>query len=225
LPLDWRLPGIPEPVSWARDESAVEAEGGSAPVEFRWAREAIRHLGTVVHWALQHLGREGIDRWTKERVRLLRPALERRLREEGLPSERVEPMVSLAETALTRTLSDPRGRWLFDPRHRDAHVEYAISGFVDGTMVNAILDRTFVDDKGVRWIVDYKVSSHEGGGLDEFLDRERERYAPQLERYGALMSAMDVRPIRLGLYFPLLGGWREWERGRCPFLRGDGASE
>ncbi|HSD97300.1 MAG TPA: hypothetical protein VLB06_09170, partial [Sulfuricaulis sp.] len=75
---------------------------------------------------------------------------------------------------------------------------------------NAILDRTFVDDKGVRWIIDYKASSHEGGRLDEFLDREHERYAAQLERYAALMGKIDARPIRLGLYFPLLGGWREW---------------
>jgi len=50
-------------------------------------------------------------------------------------------------------------------------------------------------------IIDYKASSHEGGRLDEFLDRERERYAAQLERYAVLMGKIDARPIRLGLYF------------------------
>ena len=40
----------------------------------------------------------------------------------------------------------------------------------------------FVDDAGTRWIVDYKVGSHGGGSLDEFLDREQERYRQQLER-------------------------------------------
>ena len=39
---------------------------------------------------------------------------------------------------------------------------------------------------------------------------ERECYHPQLEDYAALMKMLDNREIRLGLYFPLLKGWREW---------------
>ena len=52
--------------------------------------------------------------------------------------------------------------------------------------------------------------AHEGGDLEEFLDREQERYRTQLERYAALMRALDNREIKLGLYFPLHKGWREW---------------
>jgi ATP-dependent exoDNAse (exonuclease V) beta subunit len=73
-----------------------------------------------------------------------------------------------------------------------------------------VIDRTFVDADGVRWIVDYKTSRHEGAGLEEFLDREQERYRPQLERYAALMRKLGPEPVRLGLYFPLLEAWREW---------------
>jgi ATP-dependent helicase/nuclease subunit A len=73
-----------------------------------------------------------------------------------------------------------------------------------------VIDRTFVDEDGVRWIIDYKTGSHEGGGLETFLDDEKERYREQLERYARLMVQRDARPIRLALYFPLLGGWREW---------------
>jgi hypothetical protein len=53
--------------------------------------------------------------------------------------------------------------------------------------------------------VDYKTSGHEGANVDAFLDRERERYAAQLGRYARALGGAD----RLGLYFPLLGGWRE----------------
>ena len=38
-----------------------------------------------------------------------------------------------------------------------------------------------------------------------------ERYREQLEKYGALMKLQANEPIKLGLYFPLLQGWREWE--------------
>jgi len=60
----------------------------------------------------------------------------------------------------------------------------------------------------VRWIVDYKTSSHEGRDLEGFLDRERERYRAQLEAYARALASGKAM---LGLYFPLLSGWREWE--------------
>jgi ATP-dependent exoDNAse (exonuclease V) beta subunit len=65
------------------------------------------------------------------------------------------------------------------------------------------MDRVF-RDKGELWIVDYKTSRHEGAGLDAFLDRELERYAPQLASYGTALPGS-----RQGLYFALLRGWRE----------------
>ena len=63
----------------------------------------------------------------------------------------------------------------------------------------------------MRWIVDFKTSVHEGTDLEGFLDRECERYRGQLEHYARLLAALEPgRPIRLGLYFPLHAGWREW---------------
>ena len=75
------------------------------------------------------------------------------------------------------------------------------------------MDRTFVAEDGTRWIVDFKTSSHEGGASAAFLESEVERYRPQLERYADAMSAIDDRPIRVGLYFPLLQAFRDWEPG------------
>ncbi|MFO7717488.1 MAG: hypothetical protein R6Y91_02855, partial [Desulfohalobium sp.] len=67
-----------------------------------------------------------------------------------------------------------------------------------------------MDDHGQRWIVDYKVGRHSGTDREAFLDREQERYRSQLEHYARLMALWEERPIRLGLYFPLIQGWREW---------------
>ena len=49
--------------------------------------------------------------------------------------------------------------------------------------------------------------------MGDFLDREQQRYRAQLERYAALMRRIDEQPVKLGLYFPLLKGWREWGSG------------
>ena len=87
--------------------------------------------------------------------------------------------------------------------------EYRISGILDGRIVNAVIDRTFVDKEGCRWIIDYKTSRHEGPDIRAFLEREEERYRPQLEMYTRLIQAMDNRPIRRALYFPLLREWQE----------------
>ena len=115
------------------------------------------------------------------------------------------------EIALARTLEDERGRWLLDHHHHDAQCEYALTGIVEHEPVNVIIDRTFVDQQGVRWIIDYKTGGHEGTDTGAFLDSEQNRYRPQLQRYAELMSKLDDKhAIRLGLYFPLLGGWREW---------------
>jgi ATP-dependent helicase/nuclease subunit A len=76
--------------------------------------------------------------------------------------------------------------------------------------VSAVIDRTFLDAQGTRWIVDFKTSTHEGGGLEAFLQEEVNRYRLQLELYVRLMQALEPSArVRAALYFPLLQQWRE----------------
>jgi len=79
-----------------------------------------------------------------------------------------------------------------------------------GEVVRAVFDRCFIDETGVRWVIDYKSSQHGGGAREDFLDREVERYRPQLERYALLAQRLGPEPVRVGLYFPLMRAWREW---------------
>jgi ATP-dependent exoDNAse (exonuclease V) beta subunit len=69
------------------------------------------------------------------------------------------------------------------------------------------MDRVLRDAHGEQWIVDFKTSRHEGTGVERFLDEERKRYEPQLNAYASAFGS-----ARLGLYFPLLKGWREWRK-------------
>ena len=76
--------------------------------------------------------------------------------------------------------------------------------------MTGVIDRTFVDAQGVRWVVDFKTSTHEGGGVEAFLDEEVNRYRAQLTRYAKLMKLLRPdEPVRAALYFPLLRAWRE----------------
>jgi ATP-dependent exoDNAse (exonuclease V) beta subunit len=213
IPLGWEPPPFPAPVPWRSPPQEEKARDGA--VEFSWAGEAARHIGTVVHRFLQRIADEGLEAWDVGRVRLVEDILTLALKQEGVPTAERETALARVRQALTGVLGDPRGRWLLSGDHEDARSEHRLAGEISGAFVDVVLDRTFVDQHGVRWIVDYKTGMHEGGDLDAFLDRERERYRGQLERYATLLARIESRPIRLGLYFPLLKGWREWEAPRA----------
>jgi ATP-dependent exoDNAse (exonuclease V) beta subunit len=207
LPVDWRVPAAPPAIEWTRHEiGRIE----SAPLTFEWVGEAARHAGTALHGLLQRVAREGLDAWDERAVRSRHALYQSLLANFGVPPDDLADAVKRVEGALLGMLRDPKGRWILS-RHSDDECELPLTGTIAGKLYTAVIDRTFVDDKGVRWIIDYKTGSHEGGDVERFLDREMDRYREQLERYARLMMQRDHRPVRLGLYFPLLGGWREWD--------------
>lgn len=209
LPVDWVSPPPPARVQFAILEQAVAHASAHDQVEFSWASETAKHIGTVVHRFLQRMAEEGVSAWDDARVNSLGAAYQRELTRLGVPDTQMHQAVNRVTTALKASLADDRGRWVL-AEHAQARAELRLTGLISGETVDVIIDRTFVDEFGVRWIVDFKTSVHEGADRDPFLDNERVRYAAQLQRYAALMHMLDAREIRLGLYFPLLGGWREW---------------
>ena len=209
-----RSTGEPPPLPLALPIATREAAAERQVVEFDWVRETARQIGIVAHRLLRQCAEEGLDRWPSERIAAQRARVARELAGLGFTGGEAEAAADQVLGAVTSTLADARGRWLFDPRHTDAHSEYALTGMRDGMPVHVVLDRSFVDAEGVRWIVDFKLSRHQGAGRDAFLDSEQARYRPQLEAYAEVVRGLGAQPIRLGLYFPLLAGWREWEAPR-----------
>jgi hypothetical protein len=126
-----------------------------------------------------------------------------------VPDGDLQRATDIVVDALSRTLGDERGRWIFSLEHRQAQSELALTGIAAGRLTNVVIDRSFVDKEGTRWVIDFKTSGHQGGGLEAFLDREVERYEPQLKKYVELAAALGPEPVRAALYFPLLGEFRE----------------
>jgi ATP-dependent exoDNAse (exonuclease V) beta subunit len=181
--------------------------GEARDVPFDWAQERARVIGTLAHRLLARVATP--DTWDESRIAALLPRVRADLASAGFADGEIVEAERRVLDAVRNTLSDARGRWLFDPRHDDARSEWGIAGVDEGAIVHLVVDRTFVAD-GVRWIVDFKTGTHEGGDADGFLASEAERYRPQLQRYGRLMRALDARPVRLALYYPLVpGGFRE----------------
>ena len=105
--------------------------------------------------------------------------------------------------ALRNITEDETGRWILE-NHEDAHSEYPLTGYIKHRYINKILDRTFVDSEGVRWIIDYKTGEHQGANLDYYFEEEKKRYKSQLDQYEELLKLKgETRPIKKALYYPL----------------------
>ena len=215
LPAGWVLPAAPPAVVWTAPPDPARAQD---ELEFSWAGETARYIGSVVHRWLQRIAEEGCVGWDVARIHALGPAIRHALTAQGVGEQALADAAARATQALVNCVSDERGRWV-TATHAQARSELRLTGIVENRQINVVIDRTFVDEEGVRWIIDYKTSSHEGGDIAVFFDNERERYRSQLERYAQLMQAggasqvdllRSAQRIRLGLYFPLHGGWREW---------------
>ncbi len=180
---------------------------------FDWAGETARRVGILVHAELQAMDAASAD---EERIRGREIHFSRWLALHGVPAERLQGAVGRVVDALIAVHRDSRGRWILQ-NAREALREHALSGRLPGgsgalrgEIARVVIDRSFIDEQGVRWIIDYKTSQHSGSGVEEFLDREVERYRSQLQRYAMLVKRLGPEPVRLGLYFPLMRAWREW---------------
>jgi ATP-dependent helicase/nuclease subunit A len=184
LPASWVTPAPPPEMPWPRTEEldAVEEAGE------QHAAWEVRAVGTLAHRMLQRIAREGLAAWPVARLAETTPFLSAHLPAEG---------VDRCLAALRATLTSERGQWILGPQG-EARNEWALTGLIDGKRVSGVLDRTFVDAEGTRWIIDYKTGT------------AAEAYREQLQRYGTLLAAIEDRPIRLGLYYALEGVWQEW---------------
>ena len=185
-----------------------ESEGTIRP-EFDWAGAIAQAVGQVVHAELQRMAEQGTR---EEQAGRAEARWRRQLPGLGIDEEHLPAALDrIRRTMLAVGRSELAAR-LLDPAAREGRSELALTAMLDGVAHSLRIDRTFVDEKGVRWIVDWKTSVHEGGDREAFLDRELERYRPQLERYARALQLLEPdRPLRVGLYYPLLDAWRGLE--------------
>jgi ATP-dependent exoDNAse (exonuclease V) beta subunit len=204
LPPDWTPPEPSAGPALARIRVASYA---AAAPEFSWVGETARWIGTIVHEEFERLA--ALDRLPAATSHGLDDrALAARLARAGVPGDQVGFAVRSVREAVERTLADERGRWVLGRHASGAASELALTGLVGGRLESLRVDRTFVDDDGIRWVIDFKTGRHEGGDVVGFLDRELERYRAQLDRYRALASSLGPQPVRAALYFPLVGAFK-----------------
>jgi ATP-dependent helicase/nuclease subunit A len=204
LPANWVCPEAPATVGMEAQAAPETVDG----VAYEWAGDTARAVGTVVHAWLQRLAQSPAGRVAD--LPSFESAAQRMLAREGVPAAELGQATRRVRAAIESALGDERGQWILSARHEDAGCEVPVTAMIEGQLRRLVIDRTFIDEEGVRWIIDFKTGTHEGGDVARFLDEEEGRYRDQLARYAAAFRALEDRPVRTALYYPLVrGGWRE----------------
>jgi len=140
------------------------------------------------------------------------------LRAAAFSGKTLEEALSEVMSAVENCTKDAEGRWILEP-HPGAQSETSWSGWVGDEMVTLRADRVFRGGAAPMgpgseylWIIDYKMSAPAGEAVEEFIEKQREYYAPQLARYALALRELEGgdNPLRLGLYFPRLAKFDWW---------------
>ncbi|RLA24198.1 MAG: DNA helicase UvrD, partial [Gammaproteobacteria bacterium] len=209
LSLDWAQPAVP--TSFVLEKPLEQTALQTKNLEFDWAGETARHVGVVTHAFLERIGNEGVESWSNQKVIASRLWVKSQLIRSGVVISALDQAMEKVEVLINKMLADEKGRWILSFTHQESSCEKALTGLWNGQLKTIVIDRTFVDKVGVRWIIDYKTGGHEGSDKTQFLLNELNRYRPQLACYGAMMAKLFPGPIRLALYYPELSEWLEFD--------------
>lgn len=155
-----------------------------------------RALGIVLHECLENLSNKKFhllsQRYYIQRLQAL-----------GIkPNDQKEILNTLEET-LEKVKLDPRAQWILGEQ-KAAQSEWQLTYLdEDGIPHQIVIDRSFIDEEGNRWIIDYKTGANS--------EMELENHLKQLNTYAKALILKESRPIRLALYFPLTSDWIEYE--------------
>ncbi|MEC9405866.1 MAG: UvrD-helicase domain-containing protein [Pseudomonadota bacterium] len=164
-------------------------------------------IGNMFHEALERVIAEGLDRWA-DAGRSRQTPMRAGFRRMGMPEAQVDVAVARVTSLLERTLTADCAPWMLGghPWHAS---EYAVSGWLDGQWVSAVIDRCLETAQGELWVIDYKTTRHpitDPVAREHYRDKAVEQYAAQLRQYGRLLARLRGHDaVRLGLYLAELG--------------------
>jgi hypothetical protein len=205
IPAGWSAPE-PAPLRRAPALRILGETAGSVRPDFDWAGTIAKAVGDIVHAELHRLSRA---RGSSAMLEPRPAAWSRLLQEAGVDEAHLPEALARTQATIDGFRRSTLAAKLLDPSAAGAASELAITARLQGAVHGLRIDRTFIDEAGVRWIVDWKTSAHLGGDPEAFLDAELERYRGQLERYAQAMKQLEPgRELKVGLYFPLLDAWR-----------------
>jgi ATP-dependent helicase/nuclease subunit A len=164
-------------------------------------------LGTCIHFFLEIIAKKGIEHWNGFSSSHQTQLIQNKLNHLFVPAACIPDTLSKTLTAISTTLADPVGQWILS-NHPESATELSLSVREHKQFNCLVIDRTFIDEKGVRWIIDYKTTDFQGSDLESFLKQALDDHREQLTGYARAFEALSPAiPIKIALYYPLNSGW------------------
>ncbi|MGB8481447.1 MAG: UvrD-helicase domain-containing protein [Acidobacteriaceae bacterium] len=236
---DWKAPDaladIPMPAVSAWQEGVGDSvyEEESPAFQRPQGSWRARVFGTVLHAFLEPLANilqqnSEASLHTRDIDALSQP-IRLQLLSSGHPPKEAARDATRIVAVLHKVAADENGRWILSehsvpfPAEPAAVVsrgfEIPLTAMHRNVLRSIRVDRMFVagadptsSTTNTLWIVDFKTASHGAGQVEEFLAKEREQYAEQMQLYGDIARIVypETRNVRLGLYYPLLARFIWW---------------
>ena len=168
-------------------------------------------VGNLVHAIFEQMVGDDLASWNTDEISKKLPIYERWLSQHGLPKDQMTLALERVKVSLCHSIANSNFVWAMQNTHKASACELALTSKSSDGIQNHIVDRTFVDDDGTRWIIDYKTSVFEGDEVEAFIDKQIQHYRPQLARYSKLFNQMESRAQKWVLYFSYLDRWVEIE--------------
>ncbi len=163
-------------------------------------------IGTLIHACLEHYVKAKSQDDYLARLDEQNQYWTLQLRRFGLNDEELQKILTHMAQSIRTTVNHPDLQWIFQPELEESSCELALSSTSkSGFVSNHIVDRSFIDGEGSRWIIDYK-SGKPAPSMNEeqFIKSQKQRHYEQLDRYAELFAAMESRPTRKALLFTSL---------------------
>lgn len=206
LPSSWLLPEAPQPKVWnVSRQKTIAADEHLSHLD-----DDARIVARVLTRTLAEVARDGPADWAMRSLDGLENHLQRLFAMLGVSAASVSVQADRAGAAIRRLLEDQRARWILDGHHRKAFAPMAVTGWLDDQLTAVTIDRSFIDEQGTRWLIEYQYPELAGavddqGAYDDCLAAAR----PRLQRHARLVRRLEASAIRTGVLFPLAAEWRE----------------
>ena len=177
-----------------------ETEESPADRQLETHRQTLQtQIGNLVHQALQvyvadrKLFAENAVPWQRIRWKT-------HLEQYGFEQSSIARALDFIEESIHKVISAEDINWIFDGELKNSATELCLQSRSGHLLRNHIIDRTFIDRRGIRWIIDYKsIPQPADVSQDEFISRQKERYQDQLDRYKELFSSEENTGIKTAL--------------------------
>ena len=201
LPPSWQ-----NPVQMLTDDSAVEIDATNEKTTSHH-HMLEKQIGEIIHYCLMRIAQGKLDLNDASQLKKLEPVW--RSKVESF-TENPGNIIEEIHQQLEACRQHEQFTWMLIDEHTDQGSELSLSDFSGDSRQEYIIDRTFRDAEGQRWIIDYKSSRPaDKETLESFLDRQDKQYRGQLIAYARLYKEFENVPVRMALFFTAIPRFRE----------------